>query len=55
MIVDALLDEDFQAVEVTAGDSISVALDKDGQLRAWGSFRVRLLIATSITYKVLTG
>lgn len=42
MVVQALLDEEpeFRAVDVCAGDSISVALAADGQLRAWGSFRV---------------
>ncbi|KZT43463.1 RCC1/BLIP-II protein, partial [Sistotremastrum suecicum HHB10207 ss-3] len=41
MVVQALLDEEpeFRAVDVCAGDSISVALDASGQLRAWGSFR----------------
>lgn len=33
----------FRAVQVDAGDSISVALSDDGQLRAWGSFRVSQL------------
>ncbi|KLO20338.1 RCC1/BLIP-II protein [Schizopora paradoxa] len=39
MVVQGLLDEDFRAVQVAAGDSISVAVSADGRLRAWGSFR----------------
>ncbi|EJT97405.1 RCC1/BLIP-II [Dacryopinax primogenitus] len=39
MLVQSLVDEGFRAVTVAAGDSISVALDVDGQLRCWGSFR----------------
>ncbi|CAE6439291.1 unnamed protein product [Rhizoctonia solani] len=34
-----LVDEDFRAVGVCAGDSISVALGEGGALRVWGSFR----------------
>jgi hypothetical protein len=40
MIVPALLEEGFRAVSVAAGDSISVAVSAEGQVRAWGSFRV---------------
>ena len=42
MVVQGLLDEEFRAVQVAAGDSISVAVSSDGRLRAWGSFRVSL-------------
>ena len=40
MLVQTLADEGFRAVRIAAGDSVSVALGEDGQLRAWGSFRV---------------
>lgn len=40
MLVQKLVDEQFRAVHVAAGDSISIALSAEGQLRAWGSFRV---------------
>ncbi|KAJ1300389.1 hypothetical protein OPQ81_005208 [Rhizoctonia solani] len=39
MVVKTLVDEDFRAVDVCAGDSISVALGEGGALRVWGSFR----------------
>ncbi|KAF8520331.1 hypothetical protein BU17DRAFT_65360 [Hysterangium stoloniferum] len=39
MAVDTLVDEKFRAVGISAGDSVSVALGEDGDLRAWGSFR----------------
>ncbi|KZO92598.1 RCC1/BLIP-II protein [Calocera viscosa TUFC12733] len=39
MPVQSLVDQGFRAVTVAAGDSISVALDADGHLRCWGSFR----------------
>ncbi|KAG8730591.1 hypothetical protein FRC11_006336 [Ceratobasidium sp. 423] len=39
MVVQTLVDEDFRAVDVCAGDSISVALGEGGALRVWGSFR----------------
>ena len=42
MVVQTLVDENFRAVDVSAGDSVSVALGEDGELRAWGSFRVSL-------------
>ncbi|KAF8968049.1 regulator of chromosome condensation 1/beta-lactamase-inhibitor protein II [Flammula alnicola] len=37
--VQALVDEGFRAVKVAAGDNISAALDSEGGLRVWGSFR----------------
>lgn len=40
MIVQSLRDEGFRTVRVSAGDSHTVAISDDGQLRAWGSFRV---------------
>lgn len=39
-IIEALAKEGFRAVQVAAGDSISVAVDAEGDIRAWGSFRV---------------
>ena len=38
--IQALIDEGFRAVKVAAGDNISAALDSEGRLRVWGSFRV---------------
>lgn len=32
--------EKFRATRVAAGDSISVALSDQGEVRVWGSFRV---------------
>lgn len=37
----SLVDENFRAVQVAAGDSICAALSVEGDLRVWGSFRVR--------------
>lgn len=36
-----LVDENFRTVSVAAGDSICAALSDEGELRVWGSFRVR--------------
>jgi len=36
-----LVDEGFRAVKVVAGDSICAAVSDKGELRVWGSFRVR--------------
>lgn len=47
----SLVDENFRAVRVTAGDTISAAISTDGELRVWGSFRVRL--SPSIVYPSL--
>ncbi|KIL70231.1 hypothetical protein M378DRAFT_96652 [Amanita muscaria Koide BX008] len=38
--IKSLVDENFRAVQVTAGDSISAAVSSEGELRVWGSFRV---------------
>lgn len=40
-LVQTLVDQEFRAVKVAAGDSVSVALGIKGELRVWGSFRVR--------------
>lgn len=40
MLVQGLQDEDFKAIRVAAGDSVSLAISDRGELRAWGSFRV---------------
>lgn len=37
----SLVDEKFRAVQVASGDSICAALSDQGDLRVWGSFRVR--------------
>ncbi|KAJ7639088.1 regulator of chromosome condensation 1/beta-lactamase-inhibitor protein II [Roridomyces roridus] len=37
--IEALVDEKFRAVQVATGDSICVAVNEHGDLRAWGSFR----------------
>jgi len=39
--IQALIDENFRAVRIAAGDSISAAISTAGDLRAWGHFRVR--------------
>ncbi|KAK8854578.1 hypothetical protein IAR55_003317 [Kwoniella newhampshirensis] len=39
MVIESLEKEKFRAVQVSAGDSISVAISDSGELRAWGSFR----------------
>lgn len=40
MLVQGLQEEDFKAVRVAAGDSVSLAISDNGELRCWGSFRV---------------
>ena len=40
LLVQTLVDDRFRAVRVAAGDSVSVALGENGQLKVWGSFRV---------------
>ncbi|WVF67604.1 hypothetical protein IAT40_002362 [Kwoniella sp. CBS 6097] len=39
LVVESLEKEGFRAVQVAAGDSVSIALSDKGELRAWGSFR----------------
>jgi regulator of chromosome condensation len=43
-VIEALEKEGFRAVQVAAGDSISVAVNEEGDIRAWGSFRVSFII-----------
>ena len=38
MVVQTLVDENFHTVDISAGNSVSVALGHEGDLRAWGSF-----------------
>lgn len=38
-VIEALVKENFRAVKVAAGDSVSVAVSDKGDVRAWGSFR----------------
>jgi regulator of chromosome condensation len=40
--VQSLLDENFRAVKIACGDSISAAISDAGELRVWGTFRVSL-------------
>lgn len=35
-----LVEENFRAVSIAAGDSICAAVSSEGELRVWGSFRV---------------
>ena len=39
-VVEQLEKEGFRTVSVAAGDSVSVAVSDQGDVRAWGSFRV---------------
>ena len=39
-VLDSVTLDGFRAVQVAAGDSVSIAVSDKGQLRAWGSFRV---------------
>ena len=39
-VIESLEREEFRAVSVAAGDSVSVAVSDKGEIRAWGSFRV---------------
>lgn len=39
--LESLVSEGFRAVRIAAGDSISAAISDQGELRVWGSFRVR--------------
>ncbi len=36
----SLVDEDFRAVRIAAGDTISATNSDKGELRVWGSFRI---------------
>jgi hypothetical protein len=46
--VQSLVDENFRAVRIAAGDSISAAISTNGDLRAWGHFRVCYFFVPSI-------
>jgi regulator of chromosome condensation len=39
--LETLIHEGFRAVKAVAGDSICAAVSDSGELRVWGSFRVR--------------
>lgn len=43
-----LVDEGFRTVQLASGDSICAALSSEGDLRVWGSFRVRVSATNSI-------
>jgi regulator of chromosome condensation len=40
-VVEDLVEQNFRAVQVVGGDSIGAVLSERGQLRIWGSFKVR--------------
>lgn len=42
-VVQALVDQNFRAISVVAGDCTGAALSEKGELRIWGTFRVRLI------------
>lgn len=44
----SLVDEGFRAVSIATGDSICAAINNEGELRVWGSFRVSLTTFCSI-------
>lgn len=44
----SLIDENFRAVRIAAGDSISAAISTAGDLRVWGHFRVCNIFAPPI-------
>ena len=48
IVLQSLVDEKFRAVDVSAGDSVSVALGHEGDLRSWGSFRVSPHVLVSL-------
>lgn len=39
--VEALTDDGFRPVVMSAGDNVSIAVGQDGSVKAWGSFHVR--------------
>jgi alpha-tubulin suppressor-like RCC1 family protein len=40
-VVEGLVQQNFRAVQAVGGDSIGAVLSERGQLRIWGSFKVR--------------
>jgi alpha-tubulin suppressor-like RCC1 family protein len=54
-LLQTLVDENFRAVHVAAGDSISIAIGDTGEIRAWGSFRASLCSVTSPTKQLMLG
>jgi regulator of chromosome condensation len=38
--IQALVDENFRAVRIVAGDNIGAAVSDEGEFRVWGTFRV---------------
>lgn len=56
--LESLVSEGFRAVRIAAGDSISAAISDQGELRVWGSFRVRThfqLFIHCLSYALLAG
>lgn len=43
----SLVDENFRAVRIAAGDSVSAAISSDGDIRVWGSFRVSAFFSST--------
>jgi alpha-tubulin suppressor-like RCC1 family protein len=54
MVIQTLVDENFRAVDVSAGDSVSVALGHEGDLRVWGSFRVSISCFHGLNFKIIS-
>ena len=50
----SLVDEQFRAVSISAGDSICAAVSDKGELRVWGSFRVSISLALFMSNELLT-
>jgi regulator of chromosome condensation len=46
--IQALVDQNFRAVLVAAGDSISATVSDNGDLRVWGTFRVSLPLSLAL-------
>lgn len=40
LLVQTLVHNQFRAVRAAAGDNVSVVLNHEGSIRAWGGFRV---------------
>ena len=52
--VQNLMAENFRAVIIAAGDSISAAISSAGDLRVWGSFRVSGVLPYFRRYSIKT-
>lgn len=54
LLVQNLVQSQFRAVRVAAGDNVSVALDHEGNVRAWGGFRVCLSFPFAISNEAIS-